>query len=347
MADIFTTAQMLPTLNVVQNRKPFWLDFFPTVLTFDTEEIYFDKVFSDSKSLAPFVVPNVAGRVMGLTGYGSRSFRPAYVKPKHVVDPNMLIPRRPGEALAVGSLSPDQRRAAQVMQILSLHGDLHRNRQEWLAAKAIADGAVTIASDDYPSTFVDFRRDASLSYVLTGAARWDQVTGNPLADIKAAKININNRSGDRPTKVIFGQTAWDLFAARVDLKALMDKNYGGNESSVKLMSDGYEGQEYMGVIQSFDGGGRIEAWVDTSKYVDEANVQQFYLQQNKVVIAGTGVQGIRCFGAIKDLDASLKAMEMFPKMWREKDPSVEYILTQSAPLLVPKQPDSTASIVVN
>lgn len=344
---IYSTSQMLPVLNITFDRKPFWLGDYTEALSFTTEEIYFDRVFNDSKALAPFVVPNVQGRVMGLTGYGSRSFRPAYVKPKHVVDPNMLITRRPGEALATGSLTPDQRRAAQVAQILSIHNNLHINRREWMAAQATIFGQVTIASEDYPTTLVDFRRDASLTYTLTGAAKWDQTTATPLGDIKAAKINVNNRSGDRVTKVVFGQTAWDLFTTRVDLREQMNRNYGGQNTLVTLQSDGYEGQEFMGTIQGLDGAGRIDAWVDTSKYMDSTGTMQFFLPQNMVVGVGSGLQGIQCFGAIKDLDASLVAMEMFPKMWRVQDPSVEYIMTQSAPLMVPKQPDSSFAITVN
>lgn len=344
--DIYTTAQMLPVLNIQLERKPFWLGFFGQTLTFDTEEIYFDRIFTDTKAMAPFVVPNVQGRLMNMNGYGARSFRPAYVKPKHAIDPNMLIPRQPGEQL-VGNVTPAQRRAAQVANIQLMHKSLHQNRQEWMAARAIIDGSVTISSDDYPTTFVDFRRDASLTYVLTGAAKWDQTTGNPLADIKAAKQNVNALSGDRPVQLIFGQAAWDLFTSRVDLRSMMQTQIDGFGTKVSMMSDGYEGQEYMGVIQGLDGAGRIEAWVDTSKYKDSTGTQQFYLPQNKVVGVGPGVEGIRCFGAIKDLDAGMAAMEMFPKMWRENDPSREYLMTQSAPLMLPKQPDSTFSITVS
>jgi hypothetical protein len=37
---------------------------------------------------------------------------------------------------------------------------------------------------------------------------------------------------------------------------------------------------------------------------------------------------------------------MFPKMWRENDPSAEFVMTQSAPLMVPLRPNSTFRIRV-
>jgi hypothetical protein len=342
--DVYSTTTLLEVLEQTRTLNPFWLSFFDTQINFETTDIMFDMVSTDYRSLAPFVVPNVQGRVMGLGNYSSKSFKPAYVKPKHVVDPNMVIERRPGERLGTGSLSLEARRNAVIAEILRIHDALHVNRREWMAAKAIIDGAVTIASEDYPTTLVDFRRDASLTTTLTGGAAWSANTATPLADLKRNRMRVNALSGQRLTKHVFGANAWDMFCSRVDLKGMMQKDAGGYNTNVTLMEDGYEGQEFMGVIQGSNGGGRIEAWVDTSKYKDASGNEQFFLEQNAVVGVASPA-GVRCFGAIKDLDR-LSAVEMFPKMWREQDPSVEYIMTQSAPLMVPKFPNATFKMTV-
>lgn len=344
---IYDTTTLLGVMEQQKVITPFYLSMFPEQINFETEDILFDRVSTDYRKLAPFVAPNVQGRVHSLSGYDSVSFKPAYVKPKHVIDPNMVIPRRAGEALGTGSLSLSQRRDAVIAEVLKQQRTMLTNRNEWLAARALIDGTVTISGEDYPSVTVDFRRHASLSYVLAGAARWSQVGALPLADIQAAKVNANTRSGARITKVVFGQTAWDYFAARVDLKAMMDRNYGGMATDVTLMADRYEGQEYMGVIQGSNGGGRIEAWVDTSKYVDSTGTEQFFLDQKTVVGVPSSVAGVRCFGAIKDFRAGLKALEVFTKMWENEDPSVEYIMSQSSPLMVPKNPNASFKIVVS
>lgn len=336
-------------LSVMSNQKvltPFWLNFFNSQINFETEDIAFDRVNTDYRRLAPFVAPNVQGRVQGSRGYDTVSFKPAYVKPKDVVDPNMVIPRQPGEALGTGSLTLDQRRNAVIAELLKQHRTKLTNRNEWLAARAIIDGQVTIAGPDYPSVTVNFRRDASLSSTLAGGAKWDQTTATPLADIRGMKQTANSLSGAKITRVIFGAGAWDLFSARVDLKELMNNNFGGLDTSVTRMYDAYEGQEYLGVIQGMGGGGRIEAWLDTSKYVDENGAEQFFLDQNTVVGVGASLEGVRCFGAIKDFDARLQPLEVFTKMWRNEDPSVEYVLSQSAPLMVPKRPNASFKIKV-
>lgn len=340
----YSTAELMEVTRHIKTITPFWLSFFPRQINFETEEIFFDKVDQDYRRLAPLVVPNVQGKAMGMGGYTSLSFKPAYVKPKHVVDPNMVIERRAGEALGAGSLSLEQRRAAAVAEILRLHDALLTNRNEWLAARAIIDASVTLSAEDYPTTTVSFQRHSSLNYNLTGAARWTEGTGNPLADIRTARINANNRSGAVIRRVIFGGDAWEYFTARVNLRDLQDRNYGGLNVNIQREYDGFEGQEYMGTYGGVFGGGQIELWIDRSKFVDENGVEQFLLNQ-KTVVGVSDVEGVRCFGAIKDFRAGLRAIERFPKMWPQEDPSVEFLMTQSAPLMVPKKPNASFRIL--
>lgn len=343
---IYGTTELLSVMSQVKTITPFWLSLFPQQINFETEDIAFDRVSRDYRRLAPFVAPNVQGRVQGRSGYDTVSFKPAYVKPKDVVDPSMDIVRQPGEALGTGSLTNAQRRDAAIAEILRQHRSKLVNRNEWLAARAVIDGQVTIAGEDYPAVTVNFRRHSSLSYALAGGALWSAGTADPLADIKAAKLNADARSGVRITRLVFGGDAWDMFAARVNLREMMNVQYGGYDTRVSLMRDGYEGQEYMGVIQGLNGAGRIEAWVDTSKYVDEDGNEQFFLDQKTVVGVSPSIEGVRCFGAIRDAKAGLQAREVFTKMWENEDPSVEYIMSQSAPLMVPKRPNASFKIKV-
>ena len=339
----YDTATLLEVSRNVRTIQPFWLSFFPREITFNTPEIFFDQVDRDYRRLAPLVVPNVQGRNMTVAGYTSLSFKPAYVKPKHAIDPNMVIERRAGEALGSGSMSLQARKDAALAELVANHEMLLTNREEWLAARAIIDGSVTLSGEDYPSTTVNFQRHASLSYALLTTARWSESTGNPLADIRTARINANNRSGARIQNIIMGGDAWGYFETRVDLKDLMDRNFGGLSGEVQRMRDGYEGVEYMGSISGHMGGGRLNFWVDTSKYVDENGNEQFFLNQ-KTCVGVADTEGVRCYGAIKDFD-SLLAVRKFPKTWRQEDPSVEFLLTQSAPLMVPKKPNASFKIL--
>lgn len=332
----------------IKTAPHFWLDqFYPRQINFEQEWIVFDKVFRDDRKLAPFVVPNVAGRPQRLSGYTTERFKPAYTKQKDVVDYTMHLIRVAGEAFG-GTLTKQQRRNLVVATLLQQQKVKLRNTFNWLAARALIDGKVTIKGEDYPEVLVDFRRDASLTTVLTGAAKWDQSTADPLGDLRDSRINANEISGVRISRNIFGAQAWELFAQRVDLRDRMDKNFGGQQVNMTLINDGYgDSIEYMGRIAGSNGQGAIDAWVDTTRYVDPTTgAEQYYLPQNKVVGVSDAYQGTRCFGSIMDADANFEASEYFFKSWREPDPSQEYLLTQSAPLMVPGEVNAVYCITV-
>jgi len=345
---LYDLSTLLPVQQIQKSLPTFWLNYFPSEITFDTDEIIWDRVYKDNRRLAPFVVPTSKGVPMGDSGYDSVSFKPAYIKQKDTVDPTKPFKRMAGESLGTGSLTPQQRYDALVAQILANQKTYIQNRWEWMAAKALIDGQVTISGENYPSRLVNFRRSSELSVVLAGAAKWDQVTGNPLADLKAARVAANYRSGARITKHIFGQTAWDLFTTRVDLRSQMQTQIDGYGTRVTMLADGYEGMEYMGVVQGLDGSGRVECWVNTQKYVDENNTEQFMMDQSTVVGLADpqSIAGVRCFGAIKDKGANFQALSIYPKMWAEEDPAADFMMSQSAPLMVPINPNATYSIKV-
>ena len=71
------------------------------------------------------------------------------------------------------------------------------------------------------------------------------------------------------------------------------------------------------------------------------------LLPEKTVILGSrdGLEGTRCYGAIHDEKANWTAHRYFTKSWVEEDPSVRWLLLQSAPLVVPYRPN--ASMFVN
>jgi hypothetical protein len=70
------------------------------------------------------------------------------------------------------------------------------------------------------------------------------------------------------------------------------------------------------------------------------------LPANTVLVGSSGIDGVRHFGAIRDLDAGIQARQYFVKSWVEPDPSRRFLLMQSAPLLVPYRPNAVLSATV-
>jgi hypothetical protein len=344
--DIYDTNTLLPVLRIQRPPTTYWLDnFFPNEVTFDTEEIYFD-VMLEPRRLAPFVAPNVQGRMMRETGFNTKSFKPAYLKPKHAVTPQRAIPRMAGEAIT-GTMSLEERRLAIIANCMLLEKNMCMRRWDWMGAQAIINGRVTVVGDDYPSVTVDFGRDPSLDIVLTGTACWNQpTTAAPLADIQSARTIAFNLSRQPITRLTFGTEAWSSFIAVPEILQTLNDFFRGSASTFNTVTTDPGPFEYMGRLAGFGGAGGLDLYRYNDFYEDDSGTTQPYMPANVVTGTGVGIEGFRAFGAVMDADAGLVPVDMFPKMWRNPDPSVDYCMTQSAPLMVPKQPNASFAITV-
>ena len=344
--DLYNTATLLGVVRTLPPESAYWLDgFFNRTISFDQEEIMFDKVRT-RRRLAPFVSPVVQGRVMKKDGYETRVFRPAYTKPKHVVDPNRVFSRMAGEQ-PLGEMSPAARWNAAVAENLREERDAINRLLNWMAAKAIIEGQVTVAGEDYPTQVVNFGRDAALTRVLTGTARWGEADANPLADVAAMRTLSFEKSGSGITRLTMGLDAFDRFFADEDVQKLLKGDIRVTTSDSQLSAFGGAGTpfEYRGVLQGANGQGRIEVYTYAEKYEDRDGNTVPMMSSYDVVGTGENIGGVRCFGAIRDKRAGLRALPLFPKMWDQEDPSLTYTMTQSAPLMVPSNVDNTFRIV--
>lgn len=349
MFDIYSTATLLGVVNVQPVESSYWLDnFYPRQINFDTEEIMFDRV-QGQRRLAPFVSPVVQGRVMRKRGYETRVFRPAYTKPKHVVDVNRQFSRLAGEAIT-GQLSPGARWNAAVAENMREERAAIQRLWNWMAAMATINGEVTIAGEDYPTQVVNFGRDPGLTRILAGLAKWNAANADPLGDIADLRKLAFEKGGSPITRLTMGLDAFDLFFADQDVKDLLKTELGAiprtSDSVLSAMGSPGEPFEFRGVLQGANGQGRLEIYTYNEQYEDEDGVTQGVMNSMDVVGTGNGLQGTRCFGAIRDKRAGLLATPIFPKMWDQEDPSVTYTMTQSAPLMVPANPDNSFRIRV-
>lgn len=324
-------------LGVIENLPPVrtpWLErYFGAVQTFDTEFIDFD-VVSKGRPLAPFVVPTAQGKPMRQRGYSTKRFKPAYIKPKDLVDPRRVLKRRPGEKYA-GSMSPSERRDAIVADILRDHEEARIRRMEWMAINAIVNDQVIIEGEDYPRTIVEFGRDANLTVTLTDTAQWGE-TGVSIVDNIEAWAKLVQRASGRPvTDVILGLDAWEIFRKDAEVKDLLDTEIAGNNSSLSRGPVNDDGLQFRGQLN-----GVFNIFTYSDIYQDEDGAEQEMMDPKKVVLTSpSGIDGTRCFGAILDPGADYVATEVWPKNFVTQDPPGEWVMSQSAPLMVPARPN--------
>lgn len=333
--DLFTPAELIGVIDTVIPETNFWLStFFREEVQFNTEEIAFDKI-SHSRTLAPFVAPNVQGRPMVKRGFNTQSFKPAYIKPKDAITPSQMFTRRAGEALGSGSMTPEERWDASVAATMAEHRRAIERRLEWMGAQAALNGAVTVEGEDYPSVTVSFGRDADNTVTLTGAALWSASTADIVGDLETWSQKIFDKTGYVVSDVYVSPDVWAVMRKDAAVIALMETRRG-SVSQAELGPTAASQKKYMGHI------GEFAIWTYSDTYVDDAGTSAKFMADGTVFMgAADGMKGIQAFGAILDVGAKLQPMRMFPKMWNEEDPSRTFAMTQSAPLMIPREPNAT------
>lgn len=336
MYNVYDTNTLLGVMREFAPVNSYWLDLcFPGEMTFDSEYIDFEKLFTTRK-LAPFVSPIAQGVPIYGEGSTLTRLKPAYIKPRDPVRPDRMIRRRPGELATPGQMSPAQRWNAVVADIIRTHREAIERRWEWMAAQAVLHGAVVISGPDYPERHVDFGRDPSQTKTLTGATAWNGAGADPIADINNWRTATRQlKFGGALTRITCGAQALEALINNPKVKEQLDTQVRGTAANLNRgVRSGLEA-EYIGTL-----GSGLEVWSYQDYFEDENGAAMEIMDPRDVVLTGN-VEGIRAFGAILDKRAGLQALPMFPKMWDVEDPSATNIMTQSAPLPVPGAPNRT------
>lgn len=341
MASTYSTDFVMGVLENLTIPKSALLDaFFPTIQTEESEEIHFD-VISGAKKLAPFVAPVVAGKIVQEMGFTTKTFKPAYIKPKTVLDPTRPLRRAAGEQIGGGKLSAADRESLILVQEMENHVQMIRNRLEWMAATILKTGAVTVSGDGYQTTAVSFGRNADHTVTLTSNDLWSSTHADskPLEDLQNWAALIAKNSGGVGQDVIMEPSAWNAFRAHSTVVGKLDyRNI--TDTQIAIGASKERGLVYRGTIDGF------RVWVYQDWYeADNGTVTPFLAAGSVLMVAGA-LAGVQAFGAILDPQAGYMAMPYYPKTWYEQDPGRNILMTQSAPLLVPLRPDASVGATV-
>lgn len=363
--DLFATTALNRVIEQLPVNPCFLLNqFFPFVETSDTESIFFD-VVNGRRRISPFVAYNVKGQVVDEIGFESFAFKPAYIKDKRVFDPNKQFKRTAGERLG-GELTPEQRLASAVRFALADQLDMFQRRLEVMAAEVLFTGKAVIVGEKYPKKVVDFLRDPRLRVVLTGGDKWNVNGVDPFADIARWRQTVYDISKTKPTDVLFTLDVWEVIQSKV---GEINPANGQPTTAARLMAARFstdvarldsirlklnplvlnaESADLVGVTSD---GLRMWVYNDAHEVPDPAHPElpgedMPNLPAGSVLLASTAVEGTRFFGAVRDLKAGIQPKQFFVKSWEEEDPSVRFILGQSAPLLVPYRKNGTLAATV-
>jgi hypothetical protein len=344
MEVLYDTADLIGVIETTHTAPTFFLERFfkrePILST--SAAIVFDEVLEGLPVMAPFVSPIVQAKPQKRSGFQAKHFTPAYVKPKHFIKPGDFVTRVAGEGL-LGELTPQARYDREVVRLIALQKRQIEARWEWLAAKAVIDGKVTITGEDYPAAEVDFGRSPDNEIIVSGAGNiWSNVNAKISHMFEDWSDQLLETTGFAGTDVVMAPEIWRFF--RDNLEVLKHAELRRAISAVPNIQPQVATQNarYVGKWGEFD------LWVYAGRFKDQDGNISRALEATDVIMTaapsevdGTGgVEGIRAFGAIQDKKAGLQPIDIFPKTWEEEDPSGEQLMSQSAPLMIPGRPNA-------
>lgn len=352
--ELWETHTLLASMRPKKPENWYFSQFFDPsrTLLIDDEWIDLEKLPLEGRELAPFVQP--LGR--GHSVYTDRSthsrFKPAYsiveesISPLDGlsvtagVDPSVIDTGRRLSIL-------ERRRALKALKAQAARKSTER-RWEWMRAKAIIDGKVTVTYKDGTSVLVDFQRAAGHTETLLTTARWGQSGVSIMDHIQEVCDTMNNADfGGLPTRMTIGGDVWAVLRKDAEIIANLDKfrPVGGVTIERGLVA-GAGGSKVFKVGDISIGGGSgvtIEIYVNNETFSSGTR----YLGASEVVFTSTAdaIMGLSCFGRIIDQDADYQAMPIFPKNFTTGDDvKTEMMSFKSAPLFVPVGADGTYKI---
>lgn len=314
--------------------------FFPTVETFETEYVDMD-VVKGGRKLAPMVRPTSQAHVVDRMGYTTKSLKAPYIKEKMKIEPNdLLLNRQAGSTIYMGNSNPLQRAQQQLSKDMLYLTDMINRRVEWMAAQLLAAGKFTLTGE-YEGYEVDFGMDAD--HIANASVMWDQATGVPYDDLFGWCEAQAKKSGIPPDRLILGGSVVMKFIFNAQIIAAMDK--------LRIMLGQINPDAVTGFIGTLRlGPYSLDVYTFSDWYEDEVNgVVTPYVPAKKVFLGSTKAKASQRYGAIKDMRALqpgnegmpvLYKTQYFPKTYFEEDPSVMWLMLQSAPVLCLSQIDA-------
>lgn len=350
--ELWETRTALGAMRAVKPETWQFGQFFTRQVTTESEWIDFEKLPVPSRKLAAFVKP--MGRGTSVYNDTSRSlrFKPANIVVEEQIDPLRLLSTAPGidAMLEPMNISPAQRRNLLRVAMTEQALAAIERRWEWMRARAIIDGSVTVRYEDGQSVAVDFGRSSGHTETLTSGNRFGD-SGISFLDKVQSVIDtmVAAEYGGVPTKIIMGGSVWAVI--RKDTELLEAMKFEQQRTDINIERGLLANVQKVFQVGTISVGGstgqRLELWVNNETFVDNSGTAQRYLGAKDMVFTGSpeAIMGMQVFGRIVDMDADFRALPIFPKNFMKGDRvKTEHMSWESAPLMVPINPDATYTI---
>lgn len=333
--DMYDTREMTASLSQLYPPRTWIRD----TLFSETEEHTSQYVDIDiekgDRKIAAYVSPLHEGKKVDRKGFTTNTFKAPYTKNKMETNPQDYLKRRFGQTVYNNPGTAGNRAEEDLGKNLKYLSEMLDRLEELQASTAIQTGKV-IARGEGIDAEIDYGFDPAQLPVLAGNAKWSDLTNSdPILNLSAWFQEIDDRSGHVPANCIFGRLAMQNFIRGTKTQNLLDNRRIklGQIDPEKYRKNGVR---YWGYLDEPG----IDIWTYSAHYYDEPGKKlNKYIDDNKVIMWGEGARTKRHYGAIEDLE-NYAVVQRFAKSWITKDPSVRWVMVQSAPLVVIHQPDA-------
>ncbi len=346
--ELWTSYELYEVLSDPRRDGPttWWRDkYFPGVHISTSEEIIFSELPPAMRRAAPFTLPTEQGKpIYRRQGERLKSFTPAYIKVKDQVRPNEARRASPSEILFEGrQLTLAERFDRRVAEIVGYHDDAIRRQWDLMAARSVQYAKITIryrrddeAGEGDPVVNLDFGRDLDHSVVLAPGADWSDPDHDILGDLQSWRDRVaRSKRGGNINEVYVGASVAPYIRRNNGLKALLNNQVRGNEAFRMNTTIVNSPTPDNPVTWICDVGEGMSVYTYSDSIDSDDGTEIPLMDPKGVFMSCPNVGGVQCFGAIYDLEADLAATDVFMKMFDQDDPSARFILSQSAPLMIP------------
>ena len=309
--------------------------YFPDGTVFTTAQVLVEYKDGNQK-LAPFVSPEVGGKVVRRDGYEANAYKPALIAPKRALTIDNLTEKGFGEAL-YGELTPEERAVKITADDLTEMDEMIVRRQEQMCAQVLQENALTMNHYGDDNKLINTKKieyfNGVNEAVYTSSVKWNTADADIISEV-AAIAKILTKRGLPATDVILGTEAADAFLNNEKVQKLLDnRNFN---IGVVDPTENYPEATFLGVINCK--GRKMNFIQYDATYEDEKGVDTPYIDPKTIIVTAPNC-GVTNYGAISQINFG----ESLPRTHAEKrvplhevNGQVREVALRSAPLVQPR-----------
>ncbi|MFA7347256.1 MAG: major capsid protein [Desulfurivibrionaceae bacterium] len=337
---IYDTRTMMAAVRQIPPANAWLLrTFFPGKTEFTTKHVDVD-IIKGKRKVGAYVSPIKEGRVRIKEGMTTKIFIPPYLKEKEPITPQEFFTREAGNVIYAPGDGPNERAQRELGRILGELDTSYTRAEEVQAASILNDGTVVCTGEGI-NVQVDFGMPSTHKITLTSTDLWtDTTNSDPLTDLVDWCNLVIKDSGIVPRKAVLGLDVAKAFVNHPKVKdVLNNRRITMGQLDPQAMP---EGVTYLGNVSH--AGVDLDLYTYQEWYLDANDVEQPMVPADKIWLGSSATANKILYGAIQDLKAGgIAALARFPKSWEQDDPSVRWVMLQSAPLVAMLQPDAFLS----